>query len=258
MFVKLFKYDFISIIKKLVFYYIVLIAIAVFSKILQLITQNGNFAFVNIIPTMGYYMCISLGPTLTIILCMVRYYKNMLSDQGYLTHTLPVKRSTILLSKIFVTLVMQVVTLCVMLLSLLIFSFEAFPYIVEGLLELMKEINPSHAGVIGIIILILFEVIFLAVFQVTEIAMCLTLGASFNKNKLVYAFLFYMGVNFILEIILTMGMIVISIMLSTLEVSLTLGHAYLFLGIIIFFTILGVIGTYFINLIVLNKKLNLE
>ena len=36
----------------------------------------------------------------TAIIIAVRFYKNTYSDEGYLTHTLPVKRGTLLLAKV--------------------------------------------------------------------------------------------------------------------------------------------------------------
>ncbi len=47
-----------------------------------------------------YYLLICLFPALGAILIFIRYYCNFFRDEGYLTFTLPVKRSTHLLSKV--------------------------------------------------------------------------------------------------------------------------------------------------------------
>lgn len=45
------------------------------------------------------YIALILSFVLTEILVMIRFYKNFFTDEGYLTFTLPAKRSTLLLSK---------------------------------------------------------------------------------------------------------------------------------------------------------------
>lgn len=59
--------------------------------------STGVFVFLNAIAILVY-------PTVTLILVMVHYYRNLYTDEGYLTFTLPVKTSQILASK-FITAV---------------------------------------------------------------------------------------------------------------------------------------------------------
>lgn len=258
MFLKLFKYDFLAVIKKLVFYFIVVVGLAVFSKIINLIFYNSEFALIAVFPSFSYLISVYLGMLVPIILCMVRYYKNMLSDEGYLTHTLPVKKSTLLLSKLAVTLVMEFLTLATIILSLLIYSFESIPDMAQFILKCIQEFDPSYIGsVYGLIALGLFELLCCAVFQVTEVAMCLTLGATHNKSKLVFAFLYYVIINFVLQIIIGIISAVLVIVFSSIE-NYQVGHIYLILSFIILLTIVAIVIAYIINLFCLKRKLNLE
>ena len=203
-------------------------------------------------------LSIYLGTLVPIILCMVRYYKNMLSDEGYLTHTLPVNKSSILLSKIFVTLVMELLTIFVIIISLMIYSFESIPKIAESVLVFIQNFDPSYIGsVYGIIALVLVEVVCAAVFQVTQVAMCLTLGAMHNKSKLVMAFVYYIAINFAIQVFV--GVVAAIITIIGLHIKeFHIGYAYLVLSFVILITLVGIGLTYFVNLLCLKKRLNLE
>ncbi len=258
MFLKLYKYDFLSVIKKICFYYIALVCITIFAKLIVVITSQTNYRVIGYFPTMMLYTAMYLGPTISIVLCMIRYYKNMLSDQGYLTHTLPVKRSSILLSKLLVTLTIEFITVLVIGICVFIFSFEAFPSIINFFLKLFANMNPTYANIIGIIILVLVCFILSSVFQVTEVSMCLTLGACHNKNKLLFAFIYYMVINFVLQILICFGVFFLILVIQLIGTNLRMEHAYILLGLIILLISGGIIASYFVNLYFLNRKLNLE
>ena len=55
---------------------------------------------IGIILFMGVYLMLLAGPTIIPILIMVDFYKNLGSDEGYLTFTLPVKAKDIIWSKL--------------------------------------------------------------------------------------------------------------------------------------------------------------
>lgn len=260
MFLKLFKYDFKSIIKKVVYYYIVLIAVAIFAKIIDLLLTHTDFSFLAYFPRMLYIGVMTSGLTVALILCMIRYYKNMLSDQGYLTHTLPVKRSHILLAKLLATLAIEAITILVMLLSVLIYSIDWLPEAVNGIKELFAEmaVYPETAHVVGIIVFVVAIMMFGAVFSVSYISLCLTLGATHNKNKLVMAFVYYMVINFAMQVFYIVIGIVGTVIITSINVEFSFGLLYLIFTLICIGEIALTVIAYFVNLMFLNKKLNLE
>ncbi len=67
-------------------------------------TGDGSGYEIMIISSLGAYIFLNAAavliyPTVVTILIMYNFYKNLYTDEGYLTFTLPVKRSSILLSK---------------------------------------------------------------------------------------------------------------------------------------------------------------
>lgn len=264
MFIKLFKYDFLSVIKKIVFYYIVLVALSLFSLVCRLIFQNTRFEVVVYFPQAILYGTLYAALPVSIILCMIRYYKNMLSDEGYLTHTLPVKRSSILLSKLLNTLAIECITLVVMGICALIYFCDSLPSLGRNVLVLIQEIDPNFYGdAFGIVALTLLTIVFSGIFQVTYVSLCLTLGSMHNKNKLGMAFVYYIAINIALEIIAIFIAVVMVIGGTAYaehlpETASLMPIFYICISIIDVFLILGIVVSYFVNWLCLHKRLNLN
>lgn len=60
---------------------------------------------------------------ISLFLILQRYYKNLFSDEGYLTFTLPVKTSHIILSKLFSAVIWQIVVAISVIIGVFIFIF---------------------------------------------------------------------------------------------------------------------------------------
>ena len=259
MFLKLFKYDFLSVFKKLVFYYIVLFSSAIIAKILYYLFVNTKWQLAIQLPTEIFFLAVGFGNVATVILCMIRYYKNMLSDEGYLTHTLPVKKSSILLSKLLVTLVSELITILAIMVSLLIYSPDIYVEIVKAVSQLFVNIEIKELiEVIYVMILFGIIVVLLGIFEVTLVAMCLSLVSTFNKSKVTKAILIYIGISMGLSIFVSFFVTSIIINIVAPGIEYGMGVVYLGLWIFIFVEIIGIIATYIINLQMLKNKLNLE
>jgi len=258
MLLKLMKYDLKSILKKMVFYYIVVVGLAILSKVLLLIFKNTRFVAIASLPTAIFFLSLSLCNTVTMIISMIRYYKNMLSDEGYLTHTLPVKRNSILLSKLLSTVIAEIISILVMVISVFIFSPKIFIFLLDEILIAIQLLITNYNGtMIYIVFLIILEIIIYSVCKVTQVAMCLSLGASHNKNKLVMAFVYYIGINFVLQIVGGILISVGAIILASLS-SPTIHTFYVVMYIVILLTLLYLVGTYLVNYFTLKKRLNLQ
>lgn len=69
-------------------------------------------------------ICAILCPFLTLVLCAVSFYRSVFTDQGYLTLTLPVKRSSLLASKFIVTVIWCAISSVLSALALTAFGVE--------------------------------------------------------------------------------------------------------------------------------------
>ena len=152
-------------------------------------------------------MAMIMGMTVSFILIFWRIYTHFYTDQGYLTFTLPVKRSTLYLSKVIMGTVLEAATVGILILGILFIALVVPP--TEGgeffiNLDWLSAIGDFCRGLVNVAgwwlilwipaavaILVLF-----ALFQNGLIYFCITMGAVVAKrHKLIAAIGIYYGVN---------------------------------------------------------------
>lgn len=143
----------------------------------------------------------------TRVLAVVRYYKNLFTDEGYLTFTLPVKFSEHLLAKVFVNYFFTVVSSVVVVLDFFIVLLLAIPEqlfnpnnwkdIIEMLGELFAEIKiftPLYA------LQFLLFMLALPLLQIMIDYCCITVAATLvRKYKVLVAIGIYYGTSVIIS-----------------------------------------------------------
>ena len=159
-----------------------------------------------------YALAMGAGTLVTTILLYWRFYAHFFSDQGYLTFTLPVKRRTLLLSKICNELIWHVAQGLLLVLCVLLFCLIAPPATAE-----YPVINPVVFQTVGLLFDILWEglgatlllyllelilvLLCVTLFQICLVHFCITIGAVVAKKmKLLAGIGIYYGVNSVLSI----------------------------------------------------------
>ena len=162
MILKLFKYDFMNIGKKLIPFYIAALVIGVINRFL-LLTSNisrmereGNFLAMFGSPFMyaAYFLVIMGIFFMTVFIIISRYSSSIYGNEGYLTNTLPLNPSQIILAKLINFLIWILISYFIIFVSLFIlFPFDFFlrnviyePEFYEGLKKLTKLIFSSKYG----------------------------------------------------------------------------------------------------------------
>ncbi|MBO5451923.1 MAG: hypothetical protein J6A11_10335 [Lachnospiraceae bacterium] len=216
----------------------------------------------------SFYIIIYIVSVFAIVLVMkyyffVRYYKNLFTDQGYLMHTLPVKSTDLINSKLIIAVLWQFITgivvgICI---AIIVFSFadifgelsimdfkEAFHDIEMEFDEIVKGIPLIASGIISGLVTPIFEILLMY--------MAVGIGQQSKKNRLFLSVMvligLYMGKRFLsscLSVPLQMLVINEDISLTTVNV----GAVLVALAIIAM-----TVGLYFLNKYFLEKKLNLE
>ena len=162
MILKLFKYDFMNIGKKLIPFYIAALVIGVINRFL-LLTSNisrmereGNFLAMFGSPFLyaAYFLVIMGIFFMTVFIIISRYSSSIYGNEGYLTNTLPINPSQIILAKLINFLIWILISYFIIFVSLFIlFPFDFFlrnviyePEFYEGLKKLTKLIFSSKYG----------------------------------------------------------------------------------------------------------------
>jgi len=162
MILKLFKYDFMNIGKKLIPFYIAALVIGVINRFL-LLTSNisrmereGNFMAMFGSPLLyaAYFLVVMGIFFMTVFIIISRYSSSIYGNEGYLTNTLPLNPSQIILAKLINFLIWILISYFIIFVSLFIlFPFDFFlrnviyePEFYEGLKKLTKLIFSSKYG----------------------------------------------------------------------------------------------------------------
>jgi len=138
-----------------------------------------------------------LGALIILIINIVRsFHKKLFSDEGYLTHTLPVTIDQLLISKIIVNLIWVIVTYLSIIISFIVLGAiiideQAFDYI----FEIYNHVDPL--SIFLVLISILFGLI-LALVSLAFVLACLNTG-KIKKYKLLVGFLMFYGINIVIS-----------------------------------------------------------
>lgn len=232
MLLKTFKYDFLSVLKLWIIAAIVSVASGAVSGICfriipALDAQNAvQYTLISSMLTiLGYtsLLMIIAFAVLAIIIVTVRFYTSLFTDEGYLTFTLPVKRSVILNSKLLNLVSYTAMTLTAILISLIVFAaispdtitiFEPnrAPNLLAKVIDLIVSMNRGVFETDGATYgawFVVFEVLVVIIalmyifFTPMLIQTALTIGATIVKRAKVFVGIaIYYGCNTVLELIL--------------------------------------------------------
>ncbi len=155
----LLKYDLKKPLKLLKIYYIISVSVAIIARLLSL---GNDLQIFRILSSIFNGLTITAVANVIInsfIQILVRFYTNFYKDQSYLTHTLPVEKESLLLSKYLSSLIIILLATVVSLISLFIvyYSKEFLETINIFLSSSFSELNISTGLFVFLLILTLFS-----------------------------------------------------------------------------------------------------
>lgn len=225
-----------------------------------------------------YYFGI-IGCTLgTTLIVVVRFYKTCYTDQGYLTHTLPVTPHQLLNSKILTAIFTHLLMIFAIILSIFIilqvgihhvFSFipdysyaelrHEFSIVFADILDSFEDEFALRLGLY--IAYLLFYCIVGVISNVITLFGCVSLGQLYAKHRIVGAIAAYFLLQFVMMII---GYITAIPMYTRMLAGTYYDNATVFgimsptMNMSLLTTVLLAVAMYFVNLHMMTKKLNLE
>lgn len=250
MFIKVFKYDFLSVLDRVKFFFISLIGIVIITKLFSLLPSNGFLNFINVILQFAQvigFMALFIVP---FFLCMQRYWKTMLADEGYLTHTLPVKKSTLLLSKYLNVFVFYLIAILIGIVCLTIIDYQFITVFSNVLARLFNSVVQS-GEVASIFVAILVLILSCALCTMIVIAMCLSLGARHDQKRGLMTFIYLVIAYFVIQFLVT------CVCFNLIE-NVSITNMISLLWIMASCYIVVSIAAYFMNLTMIKKYLNLQ
>lgn len=185
--------------------YLILLVFTLMDRlVLSLDIFKGVLAIIPGFITFFYVLSNIAIVTVTFVIIIMRFYKNLLSEEGYLMFTLPVSARQLINSKLLVSIFWTVASILAVLAS--VFLAFAKPDTMHDFLEGfrigMAELNKAFGGFSALLI---FEFVFMIILSLVNgilmIYTSIAVGQLFNGHKLLGAFLAYMGINTVIQIL---------------------------------------------------------
>lgn len=259
---KLLKYDLKWCFKPLIVFYILSIFFAIMVRIIESFEQSLIILIIDKI-CCGALIAMIIN---ILINCFMRnwarFVKNIYKDESYLTHTLPVSKNKIYLSKILTAMITLLTSFIVIVACLAISSLNNDNWI------LLKESLEQSAiyfdsSVFGFIFVMLIAIFFQFLFMMMSGILGIIIGHKFNNLKIVKSiiigFITYMMLSANSIIILYIaGLLNPDIMLvfSNMDISSNALKDMMIVGIIVY-AVYNVI-IYFVGNKLLNKGVNVD
>ncbi len=257
---KLLKYDFRSLSKILVPVYFVGLLLAIITRIANMLAKEFSIFSVpsGFISAIFIIVLIAI-PIVTFIFTILRFYQNLIKDEGYLMHTLPVSKNHLILSKAISSTTFIFLSFLFTILSLFIGVYGLWfdAKIFSLLADLFQQVDTLF------LILILISLFIGVVYNQVMIYASIALGQKHNNKvmySIVYGIVLYNVTQIVSSLLLLPWMLLDSnyqkYISGTNIIDFGLINGFMFFALVL--SILFTIGYYILTVKVLNKKLNLE
>ncbi len=258
---KLLKHEFASTGRFLIPMYVILLVIALFDRVvLNLDIFPGVLAIIPGFLTMAYIVSIIAVVVITFVLLVLRFYKNLLGEEGYLMFTLPVRSDQLLTTKLITSMVWTFLSVIAVIASLLLAfaSLESIPRIAEVLSEPYWELR----GMFGdktVLVLIEFALMVLVgtAMNILLIYVAIAVGQLFNGHRVLGAFVSYVGIYTATQLVLALLIVIGSKLLrNSLDSAESVHNIVLPLALLV---MTATSAVYYITINrIFKRKLNLE
>lgn len=216
--------------------------------------------------SMVIYFTIMVGMFVTTFIVMIqRFYRNLLSNEGYLMFTLPIKPWKHIASKLLVSMLWIVSSIIAAMISILIITFdkEAINQAAQGFTVIFNQVyNQLGASVYLLTFEIVIGMVIGLASSILVVYASIAAGHLFGQHKILASFGAFILLNTVTQSLFTLvssgftyfpNMHVTPNDFAALKSIIPLGIGYL-----IIFTSLLSVAYFAITNIILSKRLNLE
>jgi hypothetical protein len=258
---KLMKHEMKAVSRLLFPIYMVLIVFTIAARIVVSLHFEGVF---EIIPgaVIGLYtLSIIAIFVVSFVIIIIRFYKNMVTDEGYLMFTLPVKPYQLINSKLIISLFWTILSIIAVLLSIgiVVATPENLVSFRSGFADLMRDIR-NELGIANTVLL-WFELPLMAftaaINGILCVYACIAIGQLFSGHKVLGSFVAYIVYIVVMQVLSVVFMIVAG---NVFPVYFNQAAAIttVLLPVTILWTIVLSVIFYIVTNYIFNKKLNLE
>jgi hypothetical protein len=259
---KLMKYEIKATARWFLPLYTVILVIAAISRLLfgdPLMMESSGFTFrkaISILVILAYVILVVGVMIVTLVVCIIRFYKSLLGDEGYLMFTLPVQTWKHITGKLLIAVLWSFLSGLFACLSIFIIipSPELLKIRQAFAAEFSQFFNFGSYCILSAVVIVSL------VFSILQIYAAIALGHLFNKHRLLASFGMYIAINTVCQYVTWMvtPLLVGSVMKFDGNLELIVKPVS---QTFILFTVVAAIlsaGCFVLTNILLKKNLNLE
>lgn len=202
---KLIKYDLKSLSKFLLPSFVIVLSLALFNRVGYQLSDSITllkipYGFI----TVFYFMSVFLLSFIVCIISGINFYQNLIKDEGYLMNTLPVKKSSLILSKLISFSIAFIISILISSLAIVIGSYNVYfdSKDVDIIINLLKNVDKLF--VVILLLLLLISVIM----QQLMVYLGITFGQRHNKNKGAMSFVYMIVIYYVTQVFTSICLIV--------------------------------------------------
>ena len=220
-----------------------------------------------VLAMMLYIVAVIAIFVIAMVATVQRFYKNFMTDEGYLMFTLPVSQDGLILSKLIVATIWNIFSVLIAMLSLffLMVDEDIWSALVSGVGELQKLAATYGINLFSVCAITLLTMLIGLVAGILQIYAAVVIGCTSSRHKLILGLGVYLGFNVVMQ---TASLVMLPLIMNWLTTINELGDSFtpqqamgFFQGVmllgLVFSLVFGVIY-YIITRLMLKKKLNLE
>lgn len=192
---KLIKHEFKETYKTFLMLYVAILFLSVVNLGLNEFGDDttGLMMIVEVLFMIAFILCAFFLSTISLVLIVIRFYKNLLGDEGYLMHTLPVKKSSLIISKWIVAGVWTVCSIIMVILSIFILVGREVPW--GDMFDFIGKVYSGYDGMITLTIVGFLCIMISVMTQLMLIYASMAVGQIWQKHRVLGAFLSFFAIN---------------------------------------------------------------
>lgn len=241
--------------------YFIIIILSVVNRVLTAINISSKpLNTIRGFMVAAYVISIIAIMFVTFVIMILRFYKNLMSDEGYLMFTLPAKSSQLIISKLITSMLWNITSVIVVISSLLIVlgttkNMNILKDFIDFVFTSLKIAFGS--GYVVLIVEFVIMIILSLIQQILLIYVSIALGHLFNGHKVLGSFVAYIAISTIIQILASILLLIWAAIADSSLEALNAIPQQVFPFTIIFSAICNVLF-YFGTNYIFKRKLNLE
>lgn len=228
--------------------------------VLNLHIFKGSLLVIPGFITFAYALSLIAMAIVSAVIIIIRFYKNLMTDEGYLMFTLPVKSHDLINSKLAAAIIWNVISITAIIGSLFTVLYTTkhahlFKVIYNSIVnELRAQFGP-YTTMLGIETIILFIISLFS--SILMIYVSIAIGHLINGHKVIGSFAAYIGIYTAGQIVSMVGLLIFSLIYKS-DINDVLLLPKLIFPIIILYSIALTVVYYVVTNYIFRKKLNLD